>query len=554
MLQQFDIWQMLAGVVLFLLGFFFMEESLKSLANRRFKLFLKKHTSNKLRAITGGAVITALMQSSSVMNLLILSFVGAGVIKMQQALAVMLGSNLGTTFTGWVIATVGFKLNIESLALPILACAGVAFFLARNGTAAKNWFRFFMGFSFLFVGLGYMNEGMSGMMQQINLAQLAASPLVLFILAGFVITALVQASSITIALALSALFNQVITLPMAAALVLGAEIGTTIKLALASVHGIATKKRVALGNILFNTITVFVVIIFLRPILTFIAEVLQVHDPLYALVVFQSLVNLVGIVLFFPFLNVFGQFLDNRFRDETSLEFLKKVNPAELEVALVGMEQESRHFMLHLFDFTRRVFDLEQSGRQLHPKDYIVNKKPLYEHYGQLKEFYGELHAFYIRIQNNVHSNPEIERLDALITCIRNNMYAAKSIKDAIPDLQQLQNSSNDVKYELYIRLRGNAQQFLDDAEALVMKGTGDDLFDHILAIYRRVQKEYSFTLREMYEESKSQRLTAAETSTILNLNREMITAYKSIVFALKDFLLSAEKSAYFDELPGFIR
>src|SRR5688572_24385198 len=124
---SFDIWKSLAGVAIFLLGMKFLEDSLRQLAGRPFKLFLKKQTSNKLKAIGGGAIVTGLLQSSSVVGLMVLAFVGAGVITMQNALAIFLGANLGTTINSWIVALLGFKFNIESFALPITAVAGIGY-------------------------------------------------------------------------------------------------------------------------------------------------------------------------------------------------------------------------------------------------------------------------------------------------------------------------------------------------------------------------------------------------------------------------------------------
>ena len=395
---------------------------------------------------------------------------------------------------------------------------------------------------------------MAGLVTNVDLARFVSSPLWVFILIGFAVTALVQSSSITIALALSALFNQVITLPVAAAIVLGAEIGTTLKLALASIHGIAAKKRVALGNILFNTITSLTVIVFLRPVLYFITEWLHVTDPLYALVVFQSMINLLGIVLFFPFLNLFGRFLEQRFRNETSLEFLKKINPAEVDFAMVGIEQETRHFLEHLLYFGRKVFGLTALEPLKSSMNSYGGKKTSRELYEHIKVFYGELHAFYIRMQQHIHSKQDTERLDQIITCIRNSMYAAKSLKDAEPDLEQLKNSSNDVKFELYKELQINARSFFDEAGQLLVYDNANELFDPVVSLYTRIQQVYAAELKGMYGQARTERLSASEISTILNLNREMITAFKALVFAVKDLLLPPEKAAYFDELPGFIR
>jgi phosphate:Na+ symporter len=550
----FDIWKLLAGAALFLIGIGFMEEALKDLAGRRFKLFLKKQTGNKIRAIAGGAVVTALMQSSTVVNLLILSLVGAGVLKLQNALAVMLGSNLGTTFTGWVIATFGFQLNIESFSLPILAVAGLMMVLTAKNTVLNRWSVFLAGFSFLFVGLGYMNEGMAEFVRQTDLTRFSNYPLVVFIIIGLILTALVQASSITVALTLSALFTQAITLHMAAAIVLGAEIGTTLKLALASLKGLAVKKRVALGNILFNTITSVVMMLLLNPVLQLIVEIMNVKNPLYALVLFQSFINLSGIILFFPFLNVFGRFLEKRFRDESSMEFLNKVSTSDTEMALDAFEKETKHFLLHLIEFGKKIFNLNSPEKNADEKSHSFLNESVPEMYDAMKFHYGELHTFYMSSQKHINTPVVSRRFDQLMSSIRNTMYGAKSIKDAIPDIEHIRNSSNDSKYSYYLNLKEQILHFYDDLLPVLDHGPAAESFDQLLLLYKNVQADYAAGLKKIYAKENEASLSAIEISTLLNLNREMITAHKSVIYASKDYLLLAEKADYFDELPGFIR
>ena len=128
----FDIWKMLTGIAFFLLAMNFMEDALRLLSGRSFKLYLKKQTTNKAKAILGGTIVSALLQSSSIANLLVLSMVGAGVVKMENALALMLGSNLGTTLNSWVMATLGFQYNIEIFALPVVGITGIAMAFINN--------------------------------------------------------------------------------------------------------------------------------------------------------------------------------------------------------------------------------------------------------------------------------------------------------------------------------------------------------------------------------------------------------------------------------------
>lgn len=554
MSSSFDIWKVLAGVAIFLLGVRFLEESLHQMSGRRFKLFLKKQTSNKLKAIGGGAIVTGVLQSSSLVSLMVLAFVGAGVITMQNALAVILGANLGTTIDSWIVAIAGFKLNIENIALPVAGVAGLGYAILNRQSKGYNWSRFFLGFSFLFVGLGYMKTGIEGLVLNVDLHEFEKSPILVFFAIGFLITTLIQSSSATIAITLSALNAGALTLLDSMAIILGSEVGTTIKLFLASIKGVAAKRRVALGNFMFNTITVTLVLIFLMPLNRFVTDVVGIQDHLIALVFFQSLVNIIGIILFYPLLNLFGRFLENRFRnvdDETM--FIHQVTSLESSLALFALEKENKHFLHTVIDFTCSCFENENrhiGTMELH-KDFTGKTVP--DKYEYIKFLHGEIHTFYIQMQKNVTDKEEIEKLDRLISSVRNSMYAAKSIKDTIPDIEELSNSANDVKYNFYKQSRQSVDDFLNKVYELLNKSP-ELYFEELTALYHSVTRNYTSTLQLLYKESTAGHVGETEITTLLNFNREVFTAFKSLVFGVKDYLFDKKQAAYFDDLPGFIR
>lgn len=549
-----NIWELLAGVALFLLGIRFMEESLQRLSGRRFKLFLKRQTSNKIKAIGGGAIVTGVLQSSSLVSLMVLAFVGAGIIGMQNALAIILGANLGTTLDSWIVALVGFKLNIENIALPVAGLAGLGFAVFNQQTKPFNLCRFLFGFSLLFVGLGYMKTGMLGFVNGIAIQQFAGFPLIVTFGIGFIITSLIQSSSATIAITLSALYSGVVTLPAAMAIVLGSEVGTTIKLFVASLKGGAAKKRVALGNFIFNLINAGLILIFLVPLQQLITYTIGIRDNLIALVLFQTLVNVIGILLFYPFLNVFGRYLEKRFTgsDEETI-YIHKVSPVQLTEALIAMEKENLHLIYAVMDFSWSCLP----GENKYSKEMNLYKgfadKALMDKYAYIKFLHGELHSYYIQMQKSVLEKDDIEKLDRTISSVRNCMYAAKSIKDAVPDLEQLQNSSNDIKYHFYCQVRDEIDRFLHRLYEL-LSGSSDSSLENLVKLYKEVTMGYTDTLKQLYRESIAGSVSEAEITTMLNCNREIFTGFKSFVFAAKDYLFSKEESHYFDELPGFIR
>jgi phosphate:Na+ symporter len=160
MLTSLYIWKLLAGVSFFLLGMSFIEESLRKVAGRSFKLFLKRQTSSNVKAIATGTLLTGIFQSSSVVNTMVLAFVGTGVLTMPRAIAVILGDNLGTTVDSWFFAAAGFTFNIQNFAFAFTGIAGIAMMFFDKSRKWYQWSRFFMGIGLLFLGLDFIKSGM----------------------------------------------------------------------------------------------------------------------------------------------------------------------------------------------------------------------------------------------------------------------------------------------------------------------------------------------------------------------------------------------------------
>ncbi len=553
--SSFDIWRMLAGVAFFLMAMNFMEESLRLLAGRKFKLLLKKQTTNKAKAIGAGAIVTGFLQSSSIVNLLVLSMVGASVVKMENALAIMLGSNLGTTLDSWLVATVGFNLNIENLALPVVAISGIVMAFVKKDNRLYLWVKFLFSLAFLFISLGFIKTGMEDFVLQTNLSFFNRYPVIIFLLLGILLTTIIQSSSAVIALALSALYTNAITLYVATAIVLGSEVGTTFKLFLAAAKGLTAKRRVALGNFLFNAITVTIIFLLLRPVNMLISNGLQIRDNLIALVFFQSFVNLCSIILFFPFLKVFDRFLMKRFietEDETI--YVSKVPVTDTELALEALENETGLFIRKVTDYSLDSFDLNEqiTGDSALPKNF--QRKTVEEKYDHIKQSHGEVHAFCLKLQSAVIHTPETERVEQLISSIRNSMYAAKNIRDTQHDIVQLRNSSNDTKYDFYTKSGQRVLHFNQEVFRMLNDAQPKNHFSALVALYRSVTSGYSDTLHLLYKENMVSLVNETEISMLINFNRQVYTSFKSILFGLKDYLLTAKEADYFDSLPGFIR
>jgi phosphate:Na+ symporter len=541
--------KMLAGIGIFLMGMNFMEDALRRLAGRPFKVFLRKQTKSKYKGIFGGAVVSGVLQSSSIVNLMVLAFVGAGIITMGNALAIILGANIGTTFNSWIVATLGFAFNIEFFALPLVGIAGLTMAGFAKGTKAHDWSRMSFGFGAVFLGLEFMKVSFGEIASQLDFSVIHDYPAIAFVLAGFIVTSIVQSSSATMAITLSALHVNAISLYSATAIVLGAEVGTTIKLLIASFNGVPAKKRVALGNFIFNTISIIAILIALRPInLLFV----NFTDPLIALVSFQTFINILGVLVFFPFLNMFEKFLENRFTDDLSgARYLKLVPQHEGDLSLEAFDKEAKRFLWLTLDFHRNAFGVAE---RKHHDEKTFHTRSYQEKYDYLKLLHGEIHSYYIGMNKELLNAQERERADQLISSVRNSMFSAKSTKDSHYDIEQFKNSSSNAKFQFYLDTKKKVEEFDHDMAESLNRSSAGTLFEEIVALYNRVQKGYADELQRLYRHEANSHLTEIDISTLINFNREFFACYKAMVWAVKDYLLEKSQAAYFAELPGFIR
>jgi phosphate:Na+ symporter len=295
------------GLGMFLLGIHHLTEGLKGFAGDSLRRGLQKLVSGKWSGLVSGAVFTALVQSSSAAILTIIGFVSAGLVTHAQAVAVVLGANLGTTATTWLVAVFGFKVKITAAALPMIGLGGFLWLLGKGRIRAVG--AVLAGFGLVFTGIEYLQSGMAGI--EWDLAGMGSGPGGVWLLAGIgvVMTIVMQSSSAAGATTLVALAAGTLTLDQAFAMVIGQNIGTTATAALAAIGGGLAVKRTALAHILFNAITGVVALLFLTP-LGAAARWLGDHmgdSGVLTLAAFHTLFNIAGVILFFPWLNGFAR-------------------------------------------------------------------------------------------------------------------------------------------------------------------------------------------------------------------------------------------------------
>lgn len=286
---------------MFLMGMDVMTRALKDIAGSNLRAILARFTTTPLRGVLTGASATALIQSSSATTVMTVGFVGAGLLSLPQALGIIYGANIGTTATGWLVSLLGFKLQLDTLAMVALLPASLVNLLGRGGLARAG--QVVAGLCLLLIGLELMQSAMSGatgLLSPEKLPQGGLLGLLSLALAGLVLTVIIQSSSATVAIALVMLQGGSINLMQAAALVVGMNIGTTFTALLASVGGVRVMRQAAVANLAFNVITSALAFPLLLVAGPGLARLGEATDPLTALLLFHTGFNLMGTVLFLP--------------------------------------------------------------------------------------------------------------------------------------------------------------------------------------------------------------------------------------------------------------
>ncbi|WP_432735778.1 Na/Pi cotransporter family protein [Maridesulfovibrio sp. FT414] len=337
--MHFDIFASLfGGLGLFLIGMRLMTTGLKQAAGNSLKRILGEWTKTPARGLFSGFMITALVQSSSAVTVAVIGFVNAGLITLAQSIGIIYGSNIGTTVTGWIVAAVGFSVNMKNFALPMVALGSL---LRLTGGNSRRAFLgdSFAGFGLFLMGISTLQTAFKGIESTLDLSAFASMGTIsipVFIGIGLILTLLMQSSSAAMALVLTATVSGLLDVTQGAAAVIGTNIGTTSTAALAVIGATVNAKKVATGHIIFNIITALAALLLLPIIIKGIQFSLQAAgapvEPAVVLAMFHTIFNILGVIILWPFTDRLVSFIDSRFSTTIS----DKGRPRYLDSNVVG--------------------------------------------------------------------------------------------------------------------------------------------------------------------------------------------------------------------------
>lgn len=538
-----ELWECLAGLGLFLYSMKLLESFIKSLSERTISNWLANYTNTPLKGLLVGIIATSILQSSSLIGLLVLAFVGARVLKMHNALGIIFGSNLGTTFTGWMVAILGFKLQLNSLALPLIAIGSllVVFTHPEYKRKLHNSAGICLSLGLLLMGLGYMKGAFEGLAQSIDISYLNDVPLWGYVLASVLFTALIQSSSATMMIILSAISTGMLDLPAAAALVIGADLGTTSTVLLGSIKGSQEKRQVAYSHLIFNLVNSVIAFILLIPLVNLIENFLSIHDPLYATVMFHSLFNIIGVCLFLPITKQFANWLGRKVKDDDVKlgGYIEKVPDTVPQTAISAINEELKDLILAAMTLNAKSFQLpcaEKFNRTISSASQYSNIL-----YSDIKNRQVQVTEFAYLVNESVTGSKNIERLSDQGHGLRHILYTIKNIKDIRHDLLQFEQANielinnylyeiNEASLEIYSFINETIEKYDTEIDMDNLQERLSDMANfNILAYQRMSEKTYNIQT-DLYT-------IPDDVASLLNVNRSVYKERESLLEALRVWL-----------------
>lgn len=473
-----------AGVAIFLFGMVSLEEGFRAFSGGILEKILEKSTNKLYKSISFGVVTTAIMQSSSLVSVLTISFLGAGLIGLYQGIGIILGANIGTTTGAWLMAGFGLKVKISAYAMPMLVFGVLLLFQKTKSLKGAGYI--LVGLGFLFLGIHYMKEGFETFKESVDLAAFAVpgfKGIFIFIGIGILATIVMQSSHATIVLIIAALSVGQITYENSLALTIGANIGTTITAVIGSLSSNIDGKRLAGAHFIFNLTTGFIAIFIMQDminIVSYISDYIGISSDNYTLklAVFDTVFKVMGVVIFIPFVNKLVVLLEIIFKSkkyptkfDDAVQGVKYLNDSVLELpdtALIAITKETKH----LYDV---AFKIIANGILLKKKN-ILSSMPIEdvlndehelsdmdvntEYSSKVKEISGEILLFATKAQNTM-SSANIEKIYKLKLANKHIVAAIKATKHIEKNIKYYTKSRNEYIKEQYNIIRKDLVKLL---------------------------------------------------------------------------------------------
>lgn len=556
-----DAQEIAAGVAIFLFGMMMLEDGFKLFSGGTLERMLERTTGSTPRALFFGVVSTTVLQSSSLVSVITISFLSAGLISLIGGIGIIFGANIGTTTGAWLVAGLGLKVNIASYAMPMIAISIVLVF--QKPKPLRGFGYALGGLGFLFLGIHHMKEGFEAFKDQIDLLRFALPGLmglVVYTLLGTAATVIMQSSHATMVLILTALAAGQITYENALALAIGANIGTTITAILGSLGANFQGKRLALAHLIFNVTTAAVALVFISPLRDLVDQVslfVGIADQDYALklAVFHTVFNTLGVALMLPLLTRLVTFLEQRIKepvpDVSKPRYLNDAVdafPQTLESALrkevLHLHENAMELILHGLNLHRHELytseDIASTVRNSRsPMDIDIDES--YER--RVKTLYSAIVEFTTRVGEQPLAPDITERVHALREVSSDIVKAVKSVKHLRKNVLRYTVRPSGTATELYDALRTEIARIIVEVRKLEQSDPEERSALWLDQERAQIEDDTRTTNRRVDDLIRQGKLGAGAATSFLNDSGYAYAAMRGLIEAARKYYIERDSA-----------
>ena len=526
-----------AGVAIFLFGMLCMEEGFRAFSGGTLESLLRASTDKTWKSLTFGILTTTVMQSSSLVSVITISFLSAGLIGLAEGIGIIFGANLGTTTGAWIVAGFGLKVNLSAYALPMLVFGVLLIFQKHRRLKGAGWI--LAGLGFLFLGIHYMKEGFAGFADHLDLTRYAlggVAGLLLYSLFGALATVIMQSSHATLVLIITALGAGQITYENALALAIGANVGTTVTAVLGALNATVDGKRLAGAHLIFNVGTGLVALVLIDPFMRAVDTVshavgIPADDYTLKLAVFHTLFNGIGIIIFTPLIGRLVALLTRMLKGERQTHDMPRyLNDASLEfpeVALTALRRETQHLFNNAYSIIAHGVNLKRSdinsdkdlSEFLEPRGEVIEVDIDQQYELMIKDLYSANMLFYTRSAAKMPED-KAQKMQGLWQASVDIVAAIKSTKHLRKNLVRYTRSPNVAIRREYNRFRVRIGELLRDLAAL--RAEDQDTFSLLSLDAIRVEMADSYRISHKVVDSliRDGAISAQMATSLMNDSR----------------------------------
>lgn len=543
-------------IFLFWLNIF--EEAIKEISTKKFKKILKNYTNTNLKAIFTWTFATAILQSSGVVSLILLAFVGAWLVSLENSIWVIIGTNIWAPLSDVILWSIWLKFDTKIISMVLTWFSWIFLIIFWKKNLLKNIFKLVFGLGLLFLGLWYIKDNIMILSLSFDFEYYKSLWNFVFFFIWLVFTFLMQSSSAMIIIVLAMASTGIINFDIWISMIMWAYLWTTFTALIWSIWGKPIKKQVAFSHVFFNLFLVLIWFILFDFIVYFFYLIGLKSDLVFSLSIFAVWFKIFGAILMFPFIKKFAYFLKKLIPDkktEYGLD-IEKIEWNVVDIGLLAMKKDTIRLIKRVFRYNMNIFDIDE--QRILENRYELTRvlelekdfdwDVLDQEYKNIKAIEEKIIKYWLGIKELL-DQPQNFTVNDIYNIVWNIVYSAKYMKDIRFNVQNIQESENEFIHKKYGEFRRNLVNLYKWISQIIDWVDNKNILEQIVGSIWYIKNNDSNFLSSISKEALSQKIDEFELSGLININRYLYLSAISIISAVSDLFLDKNEKKFFDKI-----